>query len=322
MQLISTLLLLLSLVTFVGAITFLILWHRLHHKSSIAKILREGIGHIGISAIVEYPETPSPLMALLEEIYPRSEAIIIIDLQEKRPIFEALIHQFHLVKVNHTHLKGARALYRSRHRPFKRITIVDLPAKQRSHATNVAKKVASFDYVLHLPGECQIEYNTLTYCANIIALHPTTNNISLKSIIGAGAQLERADQTPRDSKTQLLTNRALAWHSTTPLFLILAITLPSTMILLARISGENILVLTAIVIALTFAILLYISCRVVTKKGLYTTTNTILKNFCRFLVEKIKNCYYLYKEREPQNRVPAESVELLNKNKITESNYD
>ena len=313
MQLISTLLLALSLTIFVGAVTFLILWHRLYHKCAIAKVLREGIGHIGISAVVEYPDTTAPLMALLEERYPRSEAIIIIDLQESRPIFEELIQLFHLVKVNHTHLKGVRTLYRSRHRTFKRVVMVDLPTEQRFHTTSIAKRVASFDYVLHLPGECQIEYNTLTYCANIIALHPTTNAISLKSIIGAGAHLEYTDQAPRDSTTRVLTHRALAWHKTTPIFLILAITLPSAITLLARISGERSFIISAIVTALTFGMLLYLSCRVVTKKGLYTTTNTIVKNFCRFLVERMKNFYYLYKERKPQEKRPTESLELLNK---------
>lgn len=313
MQLISTLLFIFSLVIFVGALTFLILWHRLHRKSGTIKVLREGIGHVGISAIVEYPDTPAPLISLLEEEYPRSEAIIVIDLQSTCSMFTDLIERFHLVKVNHSHLKGVRTLYRSRHRAFKRVVMIDLPTEYRSHATNTAKRVASFDYVLHLPGECQIEYNTLTYCANIIALHPITKAISLKSIIGAGARLERTDLAPRNATTRILTDRALAWRKSTPLFLVLAISTPAAAISLAHFSGEQLLAFTAIITCLTFGLLLYVSCRVITKKGLYATTNIIIKNFCRFLIERMKNFYYLYKERDAKIEVSVERVELQSK---------
>lgn len=313
MQLISTLLFLFSLVLFIGALTFLVLWHRLHRKGCTIKVLREGIGHVGISAIVEYPDTPAPLISLLEEEYPRSEAIVVTDLQNSGSAFMDLIGRFHLVKVNHSHLKGVRALYRSHHRAFKRVVMVDLPTNYSSRATDIAKRVASFDYVLHLPGECQIEYNTLTYCANIIALHPATKAVSLKSIVGAGARLERADHTPRNATTRILTDRALAWRKSTPVFLILAITTPAVAISLAHFSGEQLLAFTAITICLTFGLLLYVSCRVITKKGLYATTNIIIKNFCRFLVERMKNFYYLYKERDAKIEASIEIVELQNK---------
>ena len=80
MQLISILLLLFSVVTLVGALLFVVLWHRSSQKSSMVYQLQESMAHVGISAIVSYPETPAPLIALLEEEYPRSEAVIVTDL--------------------------------------------------------------------------------------------------------------------------------------------------------------------------------------------------------------------------------------------------
>ncbi len=288
MQLISTLLFLLSLLMLGGAILFLALWHRSYHKTALAQMVREGIGNIGISVIVEYPDTPAPLVALLEEEYPHCEAIIIIDLETNRTTFEELIPQFRLVGVNHSHLEGVRALYRSRHRAFRRVVMVDLPIEYRSHALDVAKKVAAFDYTLHLDGECQIARNAIAYCANIIASHPTTKGLILEAIVGANAQLERTDLAPHHETHTLLTTRALAWRNTTPLFLILAITLPAIAILFAHISGERTLILAALVLVIVFGPLLYISCRVVTDKGLYSTTNTIVKNFSLFMLEQLK----------------------------------
>ena len=322
MQLISTLLFILSLVILAGAILFVALWHRSRQSTSPIKLLREGIGHIGISAAVEYPDTTAPLISLLDEEYPQSEAIIITDLQRNDSTFGSLIRRFRLTKVNHTHLRGVRALYRSRHRAFRRVVVVDLPTEQRSRAANIAKRVASYDYILHLKGECRIAYNALTYCANIIALHPAAKALSLESIIGGNAKLERADHANRKEAVRLLTNRALAWSSSMPLFLIVAISLPSIIVFFAHISGDKLLALTAIVFVLAFCSLLYLSCRAVSEKGLSATTNAIVKNFCRFLVEHIKNFHYLYKERSDQSAPTAERAELLNKVQKTENSYD
>lgn len=313
MQLISTLLFILSLMVLAGATLFIKLWHRSCRQSSLIKMVREGIGHIGISAVVEYPDTPAPLLSLLDEEYPHCEAIVVTDLQRDNTTFVALIRQFRLTKVNHTHLKGVRALYRSRHKMFRRVVMIDLPKKHRSLAAETVKKVASFDYILHLQGECRVAHNALTYCANIIAMHPTTKAIKLESIIGANAQLERCDTSAGKHSVRLLSYRALAWRKSSPAFLILAILLPAIYIFLAHISGHKLFVLTAIITSSILVAFLYISCRVVSEKGVYFTTDTIIKNFYRFLVERIKNFHYLYKERDRRAEPRAESLELLNK---------
>ena len=81
MQLISALFFALSLLSLVGAVVFVAVWYRSCRLATIVCRMREGIAHIGVSAVVEYPETSAPLIALLEEEYPRSEAIVITDLQ-------------------------------------------------------------------------------------------------------------------------------------------------------------------------------------------------------------------------------------------------
>ena len=67
MQLISLILFIGALASLIGAIFFVEQWHNTTHRSHVVQMLREGIDLIGISAIVEYPSTPAPLIALLEE---------------------------------------------------------------------------------------------------------------------------------------------------------------------------------------------------------------------------------------------------------------
>lgn len=313
MQLISTLLFILSLILLAGAVLFIRLWHRSRKNTSPIKLVREGFGHIGISAIVEYPETTAPLLSLLDEEYPHSEAIIVTDLQRNNDTFGELVRNFRLTKVNHSDLKWVRALYRSRRKMFRRVVVIDLPTEERSHATAAAKKVASFDYILRLQGECCVAHNALTYCANIIALHPTTKALKVESIIGANARLERADATAGRHSVRVLSNKALAWRKSTPKFLILAISLPAVIIYLAHISGHRLFAVSAGIIAAILIAFIYISCRVVSEKAVYSTTDTIIKNFYRFLVEHIKIFHYLYKERNRQDTPRVERVELLNK---------
>lgn len=313
MQLISTLLLILSLVTLGGAILFVVLWHRACKKTSIVQMLHEGISHIGISAIVEYPNTPAPLLALLEEEYPRSEAVIVTDLQHYLSPFGELIARFHLVKVNHTHLEGVRALYRSRHRAFRRVVMIDLPTKYRSRATTIAKRVASYDYILRLEGESIVARNALSYCANIIASQCTTSDFSLESIVGANVLLERSDTQQQGRRIHLRSGRILAWQKERIMLTIATLSLPALIVLVAHIAESRLILLTALLSSGAIAAFLYISCRVVAEKSLFATFGIILHNFYRFLVEQIEKIHYLYKEQSYRIMAPVKSVKILAK---------
>ncbi len=293
MQLISFTLFLGALLSLAAAICFVKRWHGANCQTAVMQIIREGIGSVGISAIVEYPDTDAPLIALLEEEYPRSEAIVVADLRHQ-PSFDALIQRFRLVKVHHNPRTHIRALYRSRSRAFRRVVVIDLPTEHSADALKVAKEIASYGYILRLRGESRVARHALTYCANIISTYPLTESLSLKSVIGADATLERADR-PQGSTTKLLANRILAWRRVVPLFLISAISLPAVILFLGHLSGERILTITAALIVATVALLLYLSCRVVAEKGLFATTNTIIENFCRYIIEHLKKIYYLYK---------------------------
>ncbi len=311
MQLISILLLLFSVVTLVGALLFVVLWHRSSQKSSMVYQLQESMAHVGISAIVSYPETPAPLIALLEEEYPRSEAVIVTDLQHYLSPFGELIGRYHLVRVNHFHLKGVRALYRSRHRAYRRVVLVDLPMENRERAAIIGKEVASYDYVLHLQGESIVERNAITYCANVVASRQMNEEILLQTFVGASAYLEKNSVTESARVVQLRTNYALAWSVNNMIFALLALFTPALIALLAVVLGAKLLLLSAVVVMLAVGGFLYVSCRVVTEKSLFARLDTILRNFCRLLVERVKNNHYLYERAERSRITFAQSVSML-----------
>ena len=295
MQLTSIILTSLLLLALCCAILFTVEWHRAYNNLSATPLLREGIGHIGVSVVVEYPSTTAPLLRLLEERYPRSEAIIVVDMQQPDSPFGALIHQFRLVKVNHSHLKGVRALYRSRHRAYRRIVVIDLPATNHQYAAEVGREVATYDYVLYLQGESLIAHDTITYCSNIIARYHDMPNLSLQSLVGAAARLERTSAAELESKVYITSERVMAWQKRSLWPSLIAISTPAIVVVASHLTGEKSLLAIAVAASLVLSLFLYISTRVMTEKGLLVTLDTILRNFYQYLVRKVKNFNYLYK---------------------------
>lgn len=295
MQLIWILLFVFVFALFVCTTLFVVRWYRAHRAISIVPMLREGIGHIGISAIVEYPKTLQPLLALLEEEYPYSEAIVIVDMQQPQSPFTALLQRFSLVKVNHSHLKDVRALYRSKHRAFRRVVVIDLPLHCSNYAELYGRAVATFDYTLYLRGESLVARNALTYCANIAAMHYASPNTLLESFVGASARFERTSAVGTRGREQIVADRILAWQKESMLPLLLALLAPAILVVLAYFAGEWILLVAAGTASLIVLLMMYVSYHLMTEKSLFVTLNTILKNFYRYLVREVKNFDYLYR---------------------------
>ena len=311
MQLIAALLLVFSTILLVLSLLFVAFWHRTRRKARVEQPQYEGIYNIGITVALEYPETPAPLFALLEERYPYSEVVVVVDLQQHFPIFGELIDRFRLVRVNHSHLGGVRALYRSRFRAFRRVVLVDLPMKHRPRAAKVAKSVALYDYALRLRGESVVARGAIAHCANIIASHSVVTDISLKSIVGADARLERCDAESLRGGVKLHTDRVLAWRRSGATFAIVALCLPSVLIVLAHLSGSRLLLVTAAMVTLSVTAFLYVASRVMAGRSLFIALDAILRNFYRFLVEKVRKIHYLYKGGNDHDRVNVESVMTL-----------
>lgn len=282
MQLISIILLLLSVAMFVGAILFIARWHRTYGKVSVAHLLNEDIGHLGVSAVVSYPETETPLVALLEEEYPRSEAIIITDLERACTRLADMVERYNLVRVSHDHLVGVRNLYRSRRRAFRRVVVVDLPMEHSGEATTIGRKVALYDNLLYLQGESIIEPNALTYCANVVASQHSANTIELRSIVGADAHLESGDMADITNLKRLRSNRPLAWRKVSLLSVVMVVLLPLLMVPMVALSQSWLLLVTAEIVVAIMVLFLSVSAGVATKKSLTKRLITLFQNFYRF----------------------------------------
>lgn len=303
MQLIATILSIIALIVLYFAIRFVMVWRRAHREMSVVPMLREGIGRIGISVVIEYPTTSAPLLAILEEEYPRCEAILIADLQQPSSPFISLVQQFRLVKVNHSGMQNVCTLYRSRHRALRRVVIVDLPLAHRQYAAERGREIASYDTILYLQGESVIARDTITYCANIVALHSSATNIVLTSIVGALARLERGDVFDKEERAAIVADRPLAWSEESSWPLIVALFAPIMIVLVAHFTGEDTLSVFAIIVVLILFTLLSLSSRLIVEKSLLVTLNTILRNFYRYLVCRVKNFNYLYGGRLREDNI-------------------
>lgn len=295
MQLISLFVFAVSLVLLYFVLLFLREWRKIS-RNAPKRVLQENIGHIGISVVIEYPTTLTPLLATLEEEYSRSEVVVIVDLQRQRATFGEVLQRYHLVQVNHSRMAGVRALYRSRKRVFRRIVVADLPFEQSGLVSRVASYVAAFDYTLYLPKNSIVARGAVTYCANIIASQHLTTSVELCGLIGAQARLERSDCAQSGDSVQLVTDRVLAWRTGRAWIASVATLLPAILSFAAAITGAWLLLVAATVIVATMVVLVYVSCRLMAEKSLFVMLDTIIRDFYRFLVEKMKNNYYLYKE--------------------------
>ena len=289
MQLTSILLLVGSGLLLLYAISLLWIWHRAWQRENI--ILPEGydIAHYGISLVTAYPSSLRPLLAMVEERYPRSEVIQICDMQRDISRFGDAIRQFQLVRVNHDHLEGVRALYRSRQRAHRRIVIVDLPVKERHLSEAVACEVASYDYIFYCEGNRIIEPNASALCINIIASRPIDSSLSLTPLIGAQTKIRPADPCIVEP---IAVAHPLAWcEKWRPYNLIISSLLPA---LLFVASGELWPYTIAAYTATQF-VLIYIACCITSRKNLFVRFDTITLNFYRFIIDSFKRIYYLYK---------------------------
>jgi hypothetical protein len=287
MQLISFLLLILSSATLLGAVWFVARWHRTYRKVSLVHLLREDIGHIGVSAIVAYPETSAPLVALLEEEYPRSEVVVVTDLHDDNSTLGELVQRYHLVKVNHAHLEGARALFRSRHRAFRRVVVVDLPLEYRANAYSLARKVASYDSILYLHGESIVEQNAITYCANVVASQHSAKGLLIRSVVGAESHLERGDIADSTATLYLRADCPLAWRRIGFLPKLLMVVMPFLLVVVAVVTSDWVLLAAVEMIALVTLIFISVSCCVVTEKSLLARLGTRFENLYRFWVARL-----------------------------------
>lgn len=288
MQLISIVLFTLSLIILSGALAFITIWYRARQTYNPTHLLREGIEYIGISTIIEYPDTTQPLYALLDEVYPYSEVILITDLQCYNSTFEVLLQKYHLIRVNHSHIDNIRALYRSRHRAFRRIVLVDLPTEYRQSALSVGKKVASYGYLLQLRGESIIAHDTLAYCANIIASRRLSDDISLHSFLGEEVYLTRCDTPIKQRKPEIISSRILAWCKRCRKLSFGILLLPAIILLLFYFTESRLLIITAEITLFATMLLVYIACCTATEKSIFATFEVVCINFQLFLVDGVK----------------------------------
>lgn len=316
-------LLILSPILLVSSICYLLLWHKAHRAEISSPLYENALCHIGITIGIERPKHLAQIISALDSRYPLYEVVVATDLATS-PIND-LIQRYHLVRVNAEQLLSgtdARGLYRSHHRPHQQVVVVDLPDGSATSPYEAIERVASYPYLLSLASGALLCHDSVTYAANIIASYPLDEEVCIRSIVGARVSVEPIH--PSTSVRFVISPRILAYsHSRRipRLCAMAALIAPIIPISISIVAKEEIALLPAILIIIIGLIGIYLSCRIVTKRGLFTTFGTITINFCRFLVEDMRNFCYLYKKCEGV-APPNEFGSLLSAHKEKTCNYD
>lgn len=293
MQLIATLLLPIALSLLIASLLFALhAKRRLRHRMEI--LHRGYIGGCGVSMVSLYPTSLTPLKAMLNEDYPRCEAIVVCDMQRNSDTFTEAIEEYHLIKVNHSQFPHIRTLYRSRHRAFRRVVLIDLPFELQQQAREVAHDVASYGNILYTQRDMVVEEGVATYVANLIAKNFDEQPLLIQSIVGEEASLVSSASSPTTTNRIVLSDRVLAWQQV-PWWWLTTTAVPLLLATIAALYRSWLLLLDSVLLSLSLLPILYISCCIVTKKGVLALFATIIRNFYRYIIDLFKKFHYLYK---------------------------
>lgn len=101
------------------------------------------------------------LEQLLAVEYPHYEVVMVIDANDDNALFRRIIDHFSMVRVNRTSSHevpsvGIRALYRSCHRRFRRLILIDKLHTTQNDGFNAAACYCSYENLLPLPDGCML----------------------------------------------------------------------------------------------------------------------------------------------------------------------
>lgn len=129
---------------------------------------------IGFSLLAERVASLEQVEALLSVEYPDYEVVALVDSHTDESLFSTLVTRYSLIRVEfRLPSKGAmvvvRGLYRSRARRFRRLVVLDSPARGDC-ARLLAAEVASKSYLVRLDRGCCLLPDTIEMLALEIAL--------------------------------------------------------------------------------------------------------------------------------------------------------
>ena len=111
------------------------------------------VGNIGVSMLCLHPNDVRVVEAMLASRYPASEVVVMLDSASE--LFALLRQRYALcdVRCDRTTI---RALYRSRHKAFRRLVVVDSLVSTRASMLDVAASISSYDYLLPIPPDFRL----------------------------------------------------------------------------------------------------------------------------------------------------------------------
>ncbi len=272
------------------------------------------VGNIGVSLICAEPSCADDVSAMLGTAYPMSEVIVVVDSLRDADTAAAIVERYGLVAVDYVpcgslHVAGVRRLYRSRCRTCRRLVMLDMVHGESASMCDAAAGVASYDYLLPIPFGAKVRPYAAGRMASEAGFHPCYSvaavvtalgvpltMVALETLVECGGFRNLRKLLSGNCGTVCRIDEPLADYADvmppTQFSFIAAVLLISTaaMIVFAAAVRSAAAGAIAVNMAVTVAVLMYVSGRVMVGKGVWSAFVAATYNFCRNLTFDIMKC--------------------------------
>lgn len=141
------------------------------------------LGFVGCSIVCSRVKEVGRIESLLGSEYDRYEIVVTLDSFVDTEAFNAILRHFKMIQVNTPSSEALpesniRALYRSRHRCFRRLVLIDKPYGSAYDDFNAATIVAAYDFILPIRGNTLLRKHAIESIAvTLTGLHNKTINL-------------------------------------------------------------------------------------------------------------------------------------------------
>jgi len=181
-----------------GALAVLSLALRARNKRRLLALMRgvasDSAGGIGISVLCSGADDLRRIERLLSVEYARYEVVAVVDAARMPELFASLVGRYRMIRVECLPARelpvcGVRALLRSRARSFRRLLLVDRAEDTPEGDFDAAACVATYDYLLPLPGDRMLLPGAVERLVAEAGEAPAGGVVRVRSRIGAPVSL-------------------------------------------------------------------------------------------------------------------------------------
>lgn len=169
----------------------------------------EGTGE-GITLVCRLDGNEERLRNLLTVEHPDYEVIAIADSLHDSESLQRTIERYRMAAVDSAssssqHPTSIRHIYRSTHRCYRRLLLLDITVTSNSDPTEAALFIATYDHILPLPDGKTLRPKAIERLTTELSLHPKGSLLTISSALGTKIRLyPRSHWTRCDSSSRVV----------------------------------------------------------------------------------------------------------------------